>query len=247
MIILENIEKAKFDINNTNMSYYNDFLKPSEIEYYKRNKNRIGKVIQMTPREYYDDCAKFIFNQSASNLEKSRENENTEKYKDAMLSGETFPMCVIDYADKGQEGLHRMLAAAQLFGWNIKYPVLAIYVYDEQRENEWKMRKDLYAYIDWNFKEDCKEVCYKLEELPDIEPPINLLEMTNDFMNQINTDVEVKSELFEDRGNIKLKIIPISYKGIDVSDYIDPNMVAYDVFLEDIFDLPDDFDPDIIF
>ena len=105
----------------------------------------------------------------------------------------------------------------------------------------------LYAYIDWNFKEDCKEVCYKLAELPDIEPPINLLEMTNDFMNQINTDVEVRSELFEDRGNIKLKIIPISYKGINVSDYMDQNMVAYDVFLEDIFDLPDDFDPDIIF
>lgn len=71
--------------------------------------------------------------------------------------------------------------------------------------------------------------------------------MTNEFMNQINTDVEVKSELFEDRGNIKLKIIPISFKGIAVSDYMDQNMVAYDVFLEDIFDLPDDFDPDIIF
>jgi hypothetical protein len=71
--------------------------------------------------------------------------------------------------------------------------------------------------------------------------------MTNEFMNQINNDVEVKSELSEYRGNIMLKIIPISYKGLDVSDYTDPNMASYDAFLEDIFDLPDDFDPDIIF
>lgn len=42
-------------------------------------------------------------------------------------------MPMLNYAEKGQEGLHRMLAIGELFGWNYKVPVLVVTWYDEER------------------------------------------------------------------------------------------------------------------
>ena len=52
LIILESLTKAKFSDKTTNMSYYDDFLDPKELKYMQREKNRDGKIIQMTPKEY---------------------------------------------------------------------------------------------------------------------------------------------------------------------------------------------------
>ena len=248
MIILENENKTKFDTRNTNMSYYNDFLKPSEVEYYRKNKNRVGEIVQMSPKEYFEYCANDIFNVPVNNLIKSRQDMLTPKYKEDMLKGDVFPMCVLNLADSSQEGLHRMLAAAELFGWDVKYPVLVVSVYDEDIENLWKFRQEMYSYFGRGFKNDSNEVFDKLRMLPGLEPPIDILTQASDMMKEITKgNTEITAELRDDRGNIKLRLIPYKYKGVEVEEYCDPRMESQETFLEDLFDLPDDFDPDIYF
>ena len=248
MIILENENKAKFDTRNTNMSYYNDFLKPSEVEYYKKNKNRVGEIVQMSPKEYFEHCAKDVFNVPVDNLIKSRQDSFTPKYKEAMLNGDVFPMCVLNIADSSQEGLHRMLAAAELFGWDVKYPVLVVSVYDEDVENLWKFRQEMYSYFGSGFKHDSNEVFDKLMMLPGLEPPIDILTQATDIMKEVtNGDIEITADFRDDRGNIKLRLIPYKYKGVEVEEYCDPIMESQETFLENLFDIPDDFDPDIYF
>lgn len=248
LIILENESKAKFDTRNTNMSYYNDFLKPSEVEYYKKNKNRVGEIVQMSPKEYFEYCAKDVFNVPVDNLIKSRQDTFTPKYKEAMLNGDVFPMCVLNVADSSQEGLHRMLAAAELFGWDVKYPVLVVSVYDEEVEKMWKFRQQMYSYFGHDFKKDSTEVFDKLAMLPGFEPPIDILTQSCDMMKEVtNGDVEITAELKEDRGNIKLCLVPYKYNGVEVSEYMDPRSDSQEAFLEDLFDIPDDFDPEIYF
>lgn len=249
MIRLSILKEDVFDPKDTGMSYYNDFLNPKEIEYYKKNKNRIGKIVMMSPREYYEECAKKIFNKPVDNLLKSRKSSaNLEKYKQAMLDGETFPMCMINYADAGQEGLHRMQAAGEAFGWDKKYPVLAIYVYDEDKEKKYKFAETLFDYFNYFFKEDVNTVMDKLQQMQELEPPINVLEYCEEFMKEVTKgNIGVDVQIVEDRGSYMLQFTPVSYDGIDVEGYITADNYKEKRFLEDVYELPEDFDPDIYF
>lgn len=40
-----------------------------------------------------------------------------------------FPLPYLNLAERGQEGMHRMAVAAELFGWNEKFPVLIVTEY----------------------------------------------------------------------------------------------------------------------
>lgn len=40
-----------------------------------------------------------------------------------------FPLPYLNLADNAQEGRHRMAVAAELFGWNEKFPVLVVTKY----------------------------------------------------------------------------------------------------------------------
>ena len=127
--------------NKTHIPFYDKILtNPEEME---KTYNLKGEIVQMTPKEYYDECTDKIFGSNFNrksttfdNLVRSREidtkaNQDIEdvitKYKRRVF------LPYINYADNTQEGLHRMLVAANLFGWNHKFPVLVVDYADKER------------------------------------------------------------------------------------------------------------------
>lgn len=123
----------------------NPFLDKTKIPYYDRiiktgsagsRDNRVGKVVQMSPNEYFKECADKVFRDSLDSLIDSRDDKHSKKYTEDMINGDKFPMCYINYADRQQEGLHRMMAAGNAFGWDTEFPVLIITVEDQEVENE---------------------------------------------------------------------------------------------------------------
>lgn len=129
------------DLKHTGMSFYDQFLGTSELEYLRNVKNLKGTIVKMTPKEYYQDCAYKIFNTSTEKLKRERgeyDRPTIEKLKNVVnVYKRKLCMPMINYADRGQEGLHRMLAIAEMFGWDHEVPVLVVEWYDEERaENE---------------------------------------------------------------------------------------------------------------
>ena len=127
------------DLNHTGMSFYDQFLRTSELEYLRDVKNLKGTIVKMTPKEYYQDCAYKIFNTSTEKLKRERgeyDRHIIEKLKNVVnIYKRKLCMPMINYADRGQEGLHRMLAIAEMFGWDHEVPVLVVEWYDEERHN----------------------------------------------------------------------------------------------------------------
>ena len=122
---------------DTDTSYYNNFLNEEDLAYMQKSKNRTGEVVYMTPEQYYEECATKIFRDtSVESLkqQRRRNGEYIEQYKDDMLAGDKFPLCFLNYADNSQEGLHRMMAAGEAFGWDTKFPVLVVYAVDDRVE-----------------------------------------------------------------------------------------------------------------
>lgn len=114
-------------------SYYANCIpgNPSN-EYMRKGRNRIGKIVMMSPREYFNECATRLFNIDPKLLEITRRKDLDHKdqgqeLKDVILRDrKQFPMCFISYPDKEQEGLHRMIIAGDIFGWDTRFPVLII-------------------------------------------------------------------------------------------------------------------------
>ena len=129
---------------DTDTSYYNNFLNERDLEYMQKSKNRTGEVVYMTPSEYYQECASKIFQEtSVDNLKKQRgaNADRISQYKEDMLAGDKFPLCYLNYPDHAQEGLHRMMAAGEAFGWDVEFPVLVVQAVDdrlEQLNNLWR-------------------------------------------------------------------------------------------------------------
>ena len=121
---------------DTDTSYYNNFLNEKDLAYMQKSKNRTGEVVYMTPSQYYEECATKIFDTTVAELKRQRRanSEDITQYIDDMLSGDKFPLCYLNYADHGQEGLHRMMAAGEAFGWDTKFPVLVVRAVDDRVE-----------------------------------------------------------------------------------------------------------------
>lgn len=104
-------------------------------KYMAKEENLKGHIEMMSPKEYYEECANKIFNCSVESLVNGRK-------RDAVINDEIKEIIVkykrqvflpyLNYAEQNQEGLHRMLVAAELFGWDHKFPVLIIEHYDEE-------------------------------------------------------------------------------------------------------------------
>lgn len=124
------------DINKASNSYAQGMLDKSEEEYYKKNKNRYSRIEQMSPTEYFEACAEG-FGVSVNKLKAERNADP--KYIEFLKSIITdkkkkFPLPYLDYSvNFSQEGLHRMYALGELFGWNTKFPVQIIDAFDKER------------------------------------------------------------------------------------------------------------------
>ena len=138
--------------------------------------NLKGEIIQMTPEEYYQECADKIFNIPVDKLKTGRRNStiSLDRIRDVIVNHNTRVFLpYINYAEKEQEGLHRMMVAAELFGWDHKFPVLKVTWADEERahkeqlirrteEIEKRIRKAIKDTLRYKFSNDT-EVINELE------------------------------------------------------------------------------------
>lgn len=132
------------DTTKTGTGFGDNFLDASSLKYQQSKKNLTGSITMMTPREYFDRCARDIFNTTAANLVAQREHDkDINKMLDRVLNEFKIKLCLpyIDYANNGQEGLHRMLAIARNYSWDKEVPVLVIDYYDKDRAEQEKDRE----------------------------------------------------------------------------------------------------------
>lgn len=190
-------------------SGYEDYLDSEKVAYYRDQKNRVGKIIMMTPDEYIQECAEGAFKGRVTpeELKQSRYaskdkdgNSLIDSYVKAMKSGDKFPMCYIDYTGH-QEGIHRMIAAGIAFGWNKKFPVLVVTTYDQDKENRWNDMDDYRRFIKYGtFREVCQAA---LDNYIDYDQG---MEIPSDFVESFRDAVISTAATYEDGYDIDVSI-----------------------------------------
>lgn len=113
---------------STGMPYYNSFYS-DELEDYQDLQNKTFEIVEMSPEEYFEECAKLKHTTSDELKQQRRKHSKLDQYITDMENGDKFPMPVIDYVWKTQEGLHRMYAVGEIYGWDEKVPVMVIKKY----------------------------------------------------------------------------------------------------------------------
>ena len=98
------------------------------IKYFEQNKGVTARIIDMTPEEYFKECAT-LFHNSVEFQKKqvAADTETIEHLTDVIKKfGKRFPIPYINIANNSQEGRHRMYVLGELFGWDKAVPVLII-------------------------------------------------------------------------------------------------------------------------
>lgn len=120
--------------DRTHVPFYDQLF--TNPDYMAKDENLKGHIEMMSPKEYFEECATKIFpNSSVESLKRSRAGDPRvlEEIKEIIVKykRQVF-LPYLNYAEKNQEGLHRMLVAAELFGWDHKFPVLIVEWADEE-------------------------------------------------------------------------------------------------------------------
>ena len=240
--------------SKTHVSYYDQLF--TNPDYMAKEENLKGHIEMMSPREYYEECATKIFrNTSVEDLKRSRATdprvldeirEIIVKYKRQVF------LPYLNYAEQNQEGLHRMLVAAELFGWDHKFPVLIVEWADEELalqrkkvKEEDRIRRYIRDAVDSSlhytydkleeFEEECKaQVDYKFDF---IDETVNSFSVTHN--NDETTDVEVNGIVYQfdtDKINISPRVADVNLDEIDLDDIelddIDLDDLDMDEFLK---------------
>ena len=131
-----------FDTHTTGMSFYDDII--NDPEYMRKNKNLIGKIVYMSPTEYFIEVGKIFNNNANKQIEQTKRDTSTIEFLKKVITiyKKKFPLPFIDYANNGQEGRHRMYTAAMLTSWDTKFPVLVIDYYDKDLQKEIENRRE---------------------------------------------------------------------------------------------------------
>lgn len=157
--------KDIFDITTAGTTGKWEWLLNGEDDFCREELNIKGKIVQMSPNEYFEECRKYFATTkgSSSSLEKLKDIKKIDMGKDyidklkkiIIEKKEKFPIPVLDISYKpGQEGLHRMMVAGELFGWDTKFPVLFVETYD--KDKQYRLENDM------NQKEFDKNIEYIL-------------------------------------------------------------------------------------
>lgn len=198
------------DTTKTGISFYDDFLNPSDAKYMREEKNLKGEIVKMSPQEYYEECAKYMWpgrNVTVDKLKYERGvlgAKTIEKLKNVLLKYKLkLCMPMINYVDPGQEGLHRMYVIGELYGWDFKVPVLKITYADEdraKREAEEKRKQE----IDWKVEAAIQAALrYKYRNIEEFESQLQwTLSDKFRFWDEIKIPDEIK--LIETTGSIIL-------------------------------------------
>ena len=223
---------------DTTISYYNDFLNSTDLKYMQNHKNRTGEIVMMTPMEYFQECAK-LFNTSVDALIDQRSDSSTVQYEEDMRNGDKFPLCYIDYTH-GQEGLHRMLAAGNVFGWDKKFPVLVVTAFDQALE---ELNNDIYncaRFIKFGtFDDVCRQAVDDYVEFNTAIPT----DFEKSFRNAVIStadrfedgyDIDVAVKLVEDNGKHEANVYLTRFGVYEIpqDDLADPYIIGLDYFYD---------------
>ena len=226
---------------DTGMSLYNDFLNQKDLEYRREHKNRDGEIVMMTPDEYFQQCSQYGFGHfvSVDKLKSQRraDSGSLDALKQRLEDGKKFWLPVLNKADGSQEGLHRMMVLGDLYGWNSKkYPVLVVTVYDQVKEDRWRLVDEAYEFLEDDFDKMCSWGTnavsdWKSPPPEDVEEKIReaIIITARDFNKDIDVDVEIK-EVDEHQ----MVFVYLSrYKDYEFDGKYHP----YKEWLEDLFDV----------
>ena len=135
------VNLSPINTKKTGMSYYDQLIPGHpENEYMSKSKNLKGEIVEMSPNEYYAACAKDIFGHGDVEKlkEQRRQDQDSSKLEEVLNKGESLDMPMINYANKGQEGLHRMMILGDKYGWDEKFPVLKVDYDDIEYEKSYR-------------------------------------------------------------------------------------------------------------
>lgn len=218
------------DTTNTGVSYYNNFLNDKDKEYMRKSKNRVGRIVNMTPDEYYRMCATQVFNSSVDRLKRQRivDDDSLDNLQSLLDKGVKFWMPYINLADKNQEGLHRMMVLGDNFGWNTSFPVLVVESADPRLDeiNE--------AYRQLNkAQSNASDYLYRSDHLPE-----DFIVQTQYELERYDEDTEYEAVL----GESDEEGFTITLKGFE-NDFSIQKWYA-NMRIKDAEDEEDDFDFD---
>ena len=237
------------DPNKTGMSFYDQFLDDKETHYLHNNKNLRGDVVMMSPQKYYELCSKHGFGHEVpvDKLKQSRAaaQKNIEHLKNVLtVQKKRFPMPMLNLAEHSQEGLHRMMAIGELYGWDLKVPVLVVDWYDKDRAKRDAEAKKKYE-LDWNVEKAITRACrytyYSVDELAS--------QLGSELYDQFKFSDDVKVpdhiDVEETRGGYKFTFAGYDYvidkddvrmeESNDELDDIDDQDIDYEEFLRRYF------------
>lgn len=227
------------DTKHTGISFYDQFLGTSELDYLHNKKNLKGEIVMMSPQDYYEECAYKIFNTTVAKLKRER-GEYDRKIIDRLhkvLTTYKRKLCMpmINYADRGQEGLHRMLAIAEVLGWNYKVPVLVVDWYDIERHDR-EVKEARQYKIDTLVERSITETLrYQFTDLEDLTIQLQS-ELVRQFKYEDDVFVPEDIDIKENDESIILtfmnKEYPINRDEIRWRDDIEDNIEVDDIDIE---------------
>ena len=118
-----------FDTSKTGTAYYDTFLSDNEDrDELRQIKGIDGKIVEMTPNEYFEECGKIFQTSAQEEIEYALYNKETIEHLKEVITKykKRFPITMLNYASQTQEGRHRMAVAGELFGYDTKFPVLIV-------------------------------------------------------------------------------------------------------------------------
>lgn len=246
----QSVESGRvIDTRKTGMSYYDDFLKDQKtINYLRDEKNLKGTIVNMSPEEYYEACSKFIFTHRAVTvndlkMQRSADKDTIKHLKDVLtIYKKRFPLPILNKAEQSQEGLHRMMAIGELFGWDYEVPVLVVEWADIDRAKkaaEDKRTDRIRNKIRLAVKDALNFTYYSVEEL---EEQLGWeLDRQFDYDEEVQTPVEFELTTSKEKYHIPVEdqfIVTVS----GVSYEFDAEDVKFEEKSEDVDEEELDFD-----
>ena len=196
---------------DTTGTSYDDLL--IDPKYYAKAKNLVGSIKMMTPREYFTECGRVVFNRTFDSMVKgwSQDTERLDpirtvihKYKKQLC------MPYINYANPGQEGLHRMMVAAELYGWDYEFPVLVIEWADKDlAEQEAKEKR--YNKIKRLIEETVEEtLTYHFNDMSEVKNQLEW-ELDKAFENRFDEPFKSFNIIYDDK-TVEVSVEDVVYQ-----------------------------------
>ena len=218
-------------------------------QYMIDEKNKKGEIKMLSPEEYYEICAA-QFGTTPEDLKDGR--STPPEYIKALervitVKKKKFPMPFIDYTEKGsQEGLHRMMAAGNLFGWDHKFPVLVIDWADKERherevdeDRKWELERNIDRALE-------NALLYTYTSTEEFQSQLQE-ELNNEINGRYSYEPDVKFTLHLDNPKSSITVDDVTVEFDTNRIEVDPDRSYDDIDIPELDDIEDiDLDEQVL-